>query len=103
MRRWSWAQRARWTANLRGLGWGGPRAWGGDGDAAVVVGSAVAMDGEFAVVGLVVTSAMESAPDQSLIIALLRGSEARFIVSDRKGCGGPFACPRNVDRKEAPG
>jgi hypothetical protein len=50
-----------------------------------------------------VTSAMESAPDQSLIIALLRGSEARFIVSDCKGCGGLFACPRNADRKEAPG
>jgi hypothetical protein len=67
------------------------------------VGSPVAMDGEFAVVGLVVTSAMGSAPDQSLIIALLRGSEARFIISDCKGCGGLFACPRNVDRKEAPG
>jgi hypothetical protein len=79
-------------------------------DAAVVVGSPVAMDGVVAVVGLEVTSAMGSAPDQSLIIALLRGSDsfcaglkARFINFRPEGCGGLFACQRNVDRKEAPG
>jgi hypothetical protein len=54
-------------------------------DAAVVVGSAVAMDGGFAVVGLVVTSAMGNTPDRrlyycvvTLILRYCAGLKARF-------------------------